>query len=414
MKQANDAKAEAVRAKSEARTAKAALAAARKQIARNKGNVDQAKQDLAAANVKIESVIGATHVATVTTNSDTSARGQTTMGSQLSRSAVMVNTTPKWFAEASVGAVFIGDDGHGVAIHDADGRTEATGISGEMSHASQDAVGVEITGAVGSRDPNGTEFRASFAYLKVDGSETCTVTGADDICIAANHPVNSDVDDTDLDEVGDTAQGSLKVQRGVVDLEIGRGLSLGHGLALTLSSGARVAWIEHDFDQALTETDGAGTITDSFDREQSNKFRGVGGKLAANLRWNWGNLSVKSGAAGSLLVASREYRIAEVDDLRTPNEDPDRRDLLNFSSDETIVIPVLEAQAELAWNFRTGNNPAFVALGYRYQSWLDVTRSYMAIDDVDDNTVLDKTHDLTFHGPYVRAGIAWGGSEALK
>lgn len=395
VQQARKARAEANKAKIELAATKDELKKAKAKIAPNTEDVQKGTETIAVAAVPLPQQPG----------------GETVMGSQLSTVAVTVDTEPRWFADVSATAIFVGEDGNGIGFYDADGDVVATGIDGKMINPADGEIGFDIAATIGRRALDGKEMRATFAYLHFDESASCTVTGADDVCWVNGLSVNSGIDDRDLNDPGDGFEGDLKIRRIMVDLEKGKTVNLGQDLGLSFAGGLRVAHIDHERDLLAFERNTAGgPIVDSYLKEQDNKIMAGGGKFATALTWRYGNFTFASGLAASLLVANREYSIRETDDSAVLGATPRKTNLLNFDEDEVFLMPVLDGNAQLTWNFLAGSNPAFVAIGYRYQNWFDAIREVRNSDDVDDAQFNQMSQDLEFHGPYFKVGLTWGGA----
>ncbi len=387
----------------QARKAKAEAAQAKSELAATRQELENAKAKIAANSEDVQKAAETIKVATVGLRQSTAPGGRTVMGSQLSATAVTVETNPGWFAEASAGAVSVGDDGLGFVIDDPDGNDNASGLNGELESVSDGETGVEVVGTIGKRDGNGNELRARLAYLDFDGSGSCTVQGGADVCNLPFANINADIDPDDLDNPGDFARANVDIQKIVFDLEAGKTLALGQDLTLGFAGGARLASIDQDFDVFAAEVNAGGAIIDSASKNQSNELFGGGVRASSNMVWRRGNMTIGGGVGGSLLVMNRDYSIRETDDPATPGVAPSFDDLLNFDTDETIIVPVLDANAEVNFSFQAGGRPAYFTFGYKFESWIDAIRSSAGIDDTVEQAV------TTHHGPYIKLGIALGG-----
>ena len=110
-------------------------------------------------------------------------------------------------------------------------------------------------------------------------------------------------------------------------------------------AGLRIANIDQDYDiVAQNET---GTFEATVTKFQSNELTGAGPKLAADFNWRLGSFTLGGGGAGALIVANRDYSLRQSAAVNLPGFVP----LVGYNSDETVLIPVLNAKSEVAWHF---------------------------------------------------------------
>ena len=134
---------------------------------------------------------------------------------------------------------------------------------------------------------------------------------------------------------------------------------------------------------------------------QSNELTGAGPKLAADFNWRLGSFTLGGGGAGALIVANRDYSLRQSAAVNLPGFVP----LVGYNSDETVLIPVLNAKSEVAWHFSDSGS---IAIGYQYENWFNAFKNSTSNDDVFNTQLIIQEQDLVLHGPYIRGTYTWG------
>ena len=400
-------------AKAETARAKAELAKARRQIANNKAGVKHAQQKIAAADVKIDKVVtdGIT-IAAASTNLPALAvpGGQVVMGSGSFPGAVRTAPQPMGvYASLTLKYLMGNNDGMDFAVlNSTTSLGNVTGNDGPLQSLGDNwAPAYGIT--VGSNMADGTDVRASLNYYRNDTTETLVFSGG--AIQATQVGPNSQIDENSLNAAGDFARGSLDRKVLTVGAEIGKTLAVGEDLKLRVSTGVQVA----DIDNKLSAYYYDIGANDSHITTQDNNIRAYGARLGLETNWR-ASSSVSFGLSlgAALYYAERDYKITQMDNGGGPVPNSGSN-LLNFSSDESFVMPALDAEASVTWQTILGNHPTAITLGYNLQTWMDVNKDVRQVDDVDENVFTVTNNDLTLHGPFLRATISMHRDEpALK
>lgn len=385
-------KAEAAKAKAELRAAKAALGEAQRKIAATANKLNADKLDKVVAKPRAVASLPA----------DTRAlAGTTVMGSQLSPSAVMVAPQPTGaFGAVAFNYLMGSDQGMDFAVvNSTTNLFNPPGNDGPLH-----ALGDEYQGAVsvilGWNTGNGTDVRGTLDYYDHSNTETIVSDGTFAIQASQIGP-NSRIDENDLNDSGDFAEGTI--DRKVVSggLEIGKTLAVGSDLALRISTGVNAASIQNVLTAYYADVDN----TDSHLTIQDNDIRAYGGRLGVAADWRvMPGLSVGLAAGAALLYAQRNYKITQLDsNTLTPTVGDG---LLNFSADERFVMPAIDLEVAATWQMMLAGLATSITVGYDFQTWIGAIKDVRQVDDVDENVFTTANHDLTLHGPFVRVGVA--------
>jgi hypothetical protein len=391
------ARTEAANAKEELAATKAELERARSQITANTPEVGRAREDTAAAKTGLDETV--TEGITIAG----SPGGQTVMGSGPFPGAVMEAQQPAGaFASFRVKYLKGGDAGQDFAVANTtpSSATSATGNDGPVQSIGDDWAPA-WGGELGWNFGNGTDARVSLDYYSEDMSETI-VSAGNAIQVTQGHPdrIGNDY----LEDAGDFATASLDRKLIYGGPEIGKRLSVGSDLALRVSTGLQV----FDFDNTLTALYVRPIDIASFQTIQDNDVMAFGGRLGLGADWRMTpELSFGLSLGAALHYAQRDYKIDQRNSGTSLTPD-DRDNFLNFSVDESFLMPALDLKASLTYSTDLGGLPSSLTFGYDFQTWIDAIKDVRATDDVAEHSFVPDSRDMMLHGPFLRATVAIG------
>jgi hypothetical protein len=189
-----------------------------------------------------------------------------------------------------------------------------------------------------------------------------------------------------------SASGATSLDYDVLDVEIGRRLSVGDAFWVRLSGGGRLAWI----DQSVN------VLYDGLDADRARvrsliSFDGAGLRLGGEGHWTVGaGLSLFGRAHGSLLVGDFRSRLHETDNGGATL-------ISNVSDKFRQLVPVTELGVGIAWQGRHLR----VSLGYELVNWFNLVDGPDFVDDVHNGKAARRLSDLSLEAVVFQVGITF-------
>lgn len=238
---------------------------------------------------------------------------------------------------------------------------------------------------------NNWDIGVYFAGLWAEGDDSVSVDGAtQEIVPTLGDPFFSDT----ITGTSATVHGELNYY--VVDLEGGYAFAPASGFGLRIFGGLRYA----NLDQEITAT--FLDLPDNLTVNHQNDTWGVGPRFGFNGSAQIGkrNLHVIGNFAGSLLFGNIETTRVETGfDSGTGLPVSS-----TGTSDESRIIPMVEAEIGLAYSKKVGKTRHFnLAVGYRVESWIDAVDQAEGADG--GGGTAEGSSTMSFHGPFLRAGL---------
>jgi hypothetical protein len=243
---------------------------------------------------------------------------------------------------------------------------------------------------------SGTDIGAQFTWIRTQDSDSAVRPPGGALWGIWLHP-NATIDDDDVT----SAYESYDFEHYVVDVGVGQSLDIGKHFGLRIGAGLRYANMAQDIKIGYRQDVAAGFRYCHITNE--NVFEGWGGRVGLGLDWQvgWG-FNIFSSVAGSVLVGDFALDFMEHDwpvgaIIGTRRVDIDQH--IN-----TRVVPVIETQVGIGYEYRLGNDWTIGAqAGYEWQNWFNMVTATRFSDDVDNQIMAIDTTDIGLDGFFFKA-----------
>jgi hypothetical protein len=190
-----------------------------------------------------------------------------------------------------------------------------------------------------------------------------------------------------IDQV-ETALATASLNYNVLDVELGRALTIGSNTSLRFFGGGRFAWIDQSMGAFYDGVDANHAFAGS-----SINFNGAGVRVGADGRLNLcRGFSAYARCAGSLLAG----------DFRTNRLETNAGgSIVNVDVGENFdkIVPVAEVGIGIGWEYRNFS----IRAGYEFTNWFGLVDLPDFVDDVAPGKFVRRTSDLSLDGLIVQA-----------
>jgi hypothetical protein len=194
-----------------------------------------------------------------------------------------------------------------------------------------------------------------------------------------------------IDQVN-SAVGTSSLNYQLVDLEVGRSISVTPSFGVCLFSGARLAFIDQGLEAAFDGGDASQALVSN-----PTSFNGAGIRVGGEAHWimPWG-LSLFSRAAGSIIAGTVRTQLIETNNAGAIVD-------VNVGEKFDKLIPVIELGIGVEWQYRNLQ----VSAGYEMTNWFGLVESPDFVNDVAPGKLSTKTSDLSLSGLFVQLQMSF-------